>query len=109
MSKVQTKLYLEPELAEMVKETTERFRSAGRTICRNDVIVQLIEDGFRFWRREADMATRVESSVAKLIDQNNRQDRVLRTILLAVAEGDEAEYRKVIARIYGEEDIDESR
>jgi hypothetical protein len=104
MSKVQAKVYLEPELAEMITAATLRFKSAGRNVSRNDVIVQLLQDGFRFWRQEADMAARVEGSVGKLTDEIRKQKRVLETILLSIAEGNVDEYKSAIKEIYGDDD-----
>ena len=99
MRKVEFKLYLTPELADQVVETTARFRSAGRQVSRNEVLEQLIGDGFRLWRRETEVISRVEASIAGLIDQSARQDRLLRSILLTLAEGDMEEYRRVIETI----------
>ena len=73
MRKVEFKLYLTPELADQVVETTARFRSAGRQVSRNEVLEQLIGDGFRLWRRETEVISRVEASIAGLIDQSARQ------------------------------------
>lgn len=99
MRKVEFKLYLTPELADQVVETTARFRSAGRQVSRNEVLEQLIGDGFRLWRRETEVISRVEASIAGLIDQSARQDRLLRSILLTLADGDWEEYRRVIETI----------
>jgi hypothetical protein len=99
MRKVEFKLYLTPELADQVVETTARFRSAGRQVSRNEVLEQLIGDGFRLWRRETEVISRVEAGIAGLIDQSARQDRLLRSILLTLADGDMEEYRRVIETI----------
>jgi hypothetical protein len=99
MRTVEFKLYLTPELAAQVVETTARFRSAGRQVSRNEVLEQLIGDGFRLWRRETEVISRVEASIAGLIDQSARQDRLLRSILLTLADGDMEEYRRVIETI----------
>jgi hypothetical protein len=99
MRKVEFKLYLTPELADQVAETTARFRSAGRQVSRNEVLEQLIGDGFRLWRRETEVISRVEASIAGLIDQSARHDRLLRSILLTLADGDMEEYRRVIETI----------
>jgi hypothetical protein len=99
MRKVEFKLYLTPELADQVVETTARFRSAGRQVSRNEVLEQLIGDGFRLWRRETEVISRVEASIAGLIDQSARQDRLLRSILLTLADGDMEEYRRVIETV----------
>jgi len=104
MSKTQIKAYLEPELAEKIAAATERFRAAGRTVSRNDVINQLLQDGFRFWRQEADMATRVEGSVGKLANEIRKQRRVLDTILLSITDGNPDEYKAAIKEIYGDDD-----
>jgi hypothetical protein len=88
MTKVEIKLYLEPELADQVTAATAQFRGAGRKVSRNEVLEQLIQDGFRWWRREAQVVNRVETSIAKLMDQSARQDRLLRSILLTLAEDD---------------------
>ena len=101
--KVEFKLYLDPDLASQVTDTTAQFRSAGRKVSRNEVLEQLIEDGFRFWKREAQVINRVESTMAKLLDQSARQDRLLRSILLTLAEGDQAEYRRAIETIERED------
>jgi hypothetical protein len=103
MRKVEFKLYLTPELADQVVETTARFRSAGRQVSRNEVLEQLIGDGFRLWRRETEVISRVEASIAGLIDQSARQDRLLRSILLTLADGDMEEYRRVIEIIERED------
>ena len=103
MRKVEFKLYLTPELADQVAEATARFRSAGRNVSRNQVLEQLIEDGFRLWRRETEVISRVEASIAGLIDQSARQDRLLRSILLTLADGDMEEYRRVIEIIERED------
>ena len=68
MTKVEFKLYLEPNLASQITETTAQFRGAGRKVSRNEVLEQLIEDGFRLWRREAQVVNRVEAGIAKLLD-----------------------------------------
>ena len=99
MRKVELKLYLTPELADQVVDATARFRSAGRQVSRNEVLEQLIGDGFRLWRRETEVISRVEASIAGLIDQSARQDRLLRSILLTLADGDMEEYRRVIETI----------
>ncbi|QQP94016.1 hypothetical protein IGS68_34810 (plasmid) [Skermanella sp. TT6] len=103
MTKVEFKLYLEPNLASQITETTAQFRGAGRKVSRNEVLEQLIEDGFRLWRREAQVVNRVEAGIAKLLDQSARQDRLLRSILLTLAEGDQVEYRRVIETIERED------
>ena len=47
----------------------------------------------------AEVISRVEASIAGLIDQSARQDRLLRSILLTLANGDWEEYRRVIETI----------
>ncbi|QQP92723.1 hypothetical protein JL101_032480 (plasmid) [Skermanella rosea] len=103
MRKVEVKLYLDPDLASRVAEATTRFRSAGRKVSRNDVLEQLIEDGFRMWRRETEAVGRVEASIARLLDRSARHDRLLRSILLTLADGDQAEYRRVVGIIERED------
>lgn len=103
MTKVEIKLYLEPDLAAQVTETTAQFRSAGRRVSRNEVLEQLIEDGFRMWRREAQVVNRVETGIGKLLDHSTRQDRLLRSILLTLADGDVAEVRKAVETIERED------
>jgi len=101
--KVEFKLYLDADLAGRVTETLAQFRGAGRKVSRNEVLEQLIEDGFRMWRREAQAVGRVETSVAALLDQSARHDKLLRSILLTLADGDKAAYREVIETIEREE------
>lgn len=101
--KVEVKLYLDPQIAEQVAGAVAQFRSAGRKVTRNEVLVQLIEDGFRAWRKEAQVVNRVEASIGKLIDQSGRHDRLLRSILLTLADGDKAAYREVLDTIEKEE------
>lgn len=103
MNKVELKLYLEPELAEQVAGAVAQFRGAGRKVSRNEVLELLIQDGFKVWRREAQMVNRVESTIAKLLDQSARHDKLLRSILLTLADGDKAAYREVLATIEREE------
>jgi hypothetical protein len=103
MKKVELKLYLTPELAGQVADATARFHRAGRQVSRNEVLEQLIGDGFRLWRRETEVISRVEASIAGLIDQSARQDRLLRSILLTLADGDMEEYRRVIEIIERED------
>lgn len=102
MSKLEYKLYLEPDLGRQVEDATKQFRAAGRKVSRNEVLENLIEDGFRMWRREAQVVTRVEATLAQLLDRAEHQDRVLQSILLTLAEGDMDEVRAVMKRIEGE-------
>lgn len=102
MSKLEYKLYLTPDTGKQVEEATKQFRAAGRKVSRNEVIEQLIEDGFRMWRREAQVVTRVEATLAQLLDRAEKQDRVLQSILLTLAEGDLEEVQAVMKRIEGE-------
>lgn len=97
--KVEVKLYLSPELAGQVADATAQFRGAGRKVSRNEVLEQLIQDGFRMWRREAQVVDRVEATLGKLMDQVAKHDRLLRSILLTLAEGDREEYRRALANI----------
>jgi hypothetical protein len=103
MSKIEVKLYLNAELADQVMETVTQFHSAGRKVSRNAVLEQLIEDGFRSWRKEAQVVNRVEATIAKLLDQSTRHDRLLRSILLTLADGDHNEYRNVLRTIEKED------
>ena len=59
----------------------------------------LSKDGFRSWRREAQVVNRVEASVGKLLDQSSKHDRLLRSILLTLADGDKEEVRQIMATI----------
>jgi hypothetical protein len=103
MTKVELKLYLDAELAAQVAETVAQFQGAGRKVSRNAVLEQLIEDGFKAWRKEAQVVNRVEATIGKLLDQSARHDRLLRSILLTLADGDKAAYREVLATIEREE------
>src|SRR5688500_6547145 len=101
--KVELKLYLEPALADQVAAAVAQFRGAGRKVSRNEVLEQLIEDGFRSWRKEAQVVNRVEATIGRLLDQSARHDRLLRSILLTLADGDKTAYREVLATIEQEE------
>ncbi len=103
MNKVELKLYLDGELAEQVSAAVAQFRSAGRKVSRNAVLEQLIEDGFKAWRKEAQVVNRVEGTIGKLLDQSARHDRLLRSILLTLADGDKAAYREALETIEREE------
>lgn len=105
MSNPGLKLYLDPELQAQVAETVAQFRSAGRRVTRNDVLVQLIEDGFRSWRKEAQVVNRVEATIGQLLNHSARHDRLLRSILLSLADGDKNEVRKLIETIEKEDKI----
>lgn len=99
MSKVELKIHLKPELAEQVITTHKQFNSAGRKVSRNEVIEQLIEDGFRLWRRETQAVSKVEATMAQLLDHAERQDKVLKSILLTMADGDENEVAALMQTI----------
>ena len=99
MTKVEIKLYLEADLAGRVGDAVNQFRGAGRKVSRNEVLEKLIEDGFRMWRREAQVVNRVEAGIDRLAEQSARHDRLLRSILLTLADGDWEEYRRVIETI----------
>jgi hypothetical protein len=93
------KLYLDDELSAQIAETMAQFKSAGRKVTRNAVLKQLIEDGYKMWRREAQVVNRVEATIGKLLDQSARQDVLLRSILLTLADGDKDEVAKLISTI----------
>jgi hypothetical protein len=103
MSNPGLKLYLEPELADQVAGAVAQFRAAGRKVSRNEVLVQLIEDGFRSWRKEAQIVNRVEATIGKLLDRSARHDVLLRSVLLSLAEGDKAEVAEMISTIEKED------
>ena len=67
------------------------------------LLERLIEDGFRAWRRDAQVVDRVEAGVGKLLDRTAVHDRLLRSILLTLADGDRAEYRRLMDTIEKEE------
>lgn len=102
-SKLEFKLYLTADLAGRVSGAVNQFRAAGRKVSRNEVLEQLIEDGFRMWRRDAQAAGRVEASVAKLLDTAASHDRLLRSILLTLADGDKAAYREALDAVAGDD------
>ena len=104
--KVEIKLYLEAGLAGQVQEAVAQFRGAGRRVSRNTILEQLIRDGLRLWRREIEQSDRVEAGLAQLIERSARHDRLLRSILLTLAEGDRAAYREVMDTIEAEEQAD---
>lgn len=97
--KVELKLYLEPALADQVAAAVAQFRGAGRKVSRNEVLEQLIEDGFRSWRKEAQVVNRVEATIGKLLDQTARHDKLLRSILLTLADGDHDAVDEAVAAI----------
>lgn len=99
MSKVEFKVYLPPDLAEQVIQTTAQFKGAGRKVSRNEVFEQLIEDGFKLWKREAQVVNRIETTMAQLLDMATRHDKLLQSILLTLAEGDKDEVKRVIQEI----------
>jgi hypothetical protein len=103
MTKVEIKLYLEADLAGRVGDAVNQFRSGGRKVSRNEVLEKLIEDGFRMWRREAQVVNRVEAGIDRLAEQSARHDRLLRSILLTLADGDRAAYREVLDAIEKED------
>ena len=102
MSKVEMKTYFEPDLAKQILDTHKQFCSAGRKVSRAELIEQLVKDGFRLWRKEQQVMTTVETTMAHLLDHAERQDRILRSILLTLADGDEGEVAKVMQTIEGE-------
>ena len=86
--------------------TTTPVGGAGRRVSRNTILEQLIRDGLRLWRREIEQSDRVEAGLAQLIERSARHDRLLRSILLTLAEGDRAAYREVMDTIEAEEQAD---
>ena len=103
MTKVEIKLYLEAELAGRVADAVDQFRASGRRVSRNEVLEKLIEDGFRTWRREAQVVHRVEAGIDRLAEQSALHDRLLRSILLTLADGDRTAYREVLDAIEKED------
>lgn len=97
--KVEWKLALDPELAERIEAVHAQYKAANRKTHRNDVIVQLIEDGFRWWSKEQQKIDGLDATLGKLLDQSKQQDRLLRTVLLTLAEGRADEYQRVIDTI----------
>ena len=94
---------VDAEMATNITKAVERFHAAKRKVSRNDVIVQLIDDGLAVWRREVDPGVQMAETVAKLSEQIARQDRMLRSILLTLADGDVQEYEEVMATIEAQE------
>lgn len=90
---------VDAEMATNITKAYERFSAAKRKVTRNDVIVQLIEDGFKAWRRETNANDQMAATISKLLDQLAKQDRMLRSILLTLAEDDKEEYRRVMTEI----------
>jgi hypothetical protein len=105
-SKVEFKLYLDTELAGQVAGAVNQFRAAGRKVSRNEVLERLIADGFRLWRRKAQVVNQVEAGIGQLLDRSARHDRLLRSILLTLADGDRDEYRALMATIEKEDTAD---
>jgi hypothetical protein len=97
---------VDAEMATNITKAHERFKAAKRKVSRNDVIVQLLDDGLSVWRREVDPGAQMAETVARLSEQIARQDRMLRSILLTLAEGDEEEYRDVMSKIEAQEKAD---
>ena len=102
-SKIEHKLYLDADLAGRVAAAVDQFRGAGRKVSRNEVLERLIMDGFRMWARETQMTDRVEAGIGKLLDQSATHDKVLRSILLTLADGDKTAYREVLDAIAAED------
>lgn len=94
---------VDAEMATNITKAHERFIAAKRKVSRNDVIVQLIDDGLAVWRREVDPGVQMAETVAKLSEQIARQDRMLRSILLTLAEGDVEEYEGIMKTIEAQE------
>ena len=102
-SKLEFKLYLDADMAGRVTDAVNQFRSAGRKVSRNEVLEELLAAGFRMWRREARMTDRIEAGIGKLLDQSATHDRLLRSILLTLADGDKAAYREVLDAVERED------
>jgi hypothetical protein len=98
-TKVPYKLYLPYELGRQVEDAHKQFSSAGRKVSRNEVFQQLIEDGFKMWRREKQQISRVETTLATLLDRATQTDKLVRSILLTLAEGDQEEVARLIQTI----------
>lgn len=91
MTKVPIRVYLEAGLAGRIEEATARFRAAGRQVARNDVVVQLLEDGFQSWGGDERLVERVDRALAQVLDRLSVQDRVLRSVLLTLASEEETD------------------
>lgn len=97
--KYEYKVSVDADMATRITMAHERIQACKRKVSRNDVIVQLLEDGFSQWQGHIDVNTRLEATVAKIAARMEQQDRMLRSILLTLAEGDKEEYRNDIAEI----------
>lgn len=93
------KVYLDPDLAEQVIQTHKQFSSAGRDVNRSEVIEELIRGGFKLWRRETEAVNRLEGTLAQLLDHANRTDKILKSILLTLVEGDKDEVKSLLHTI----------
>lgn len=100
--KIETKIYLPPDVFEQIDEATKQFRGAGRQVSRSEVITQLLEDGLGVWRREKNTLPRIDATLGVLLDKAEATDKILKSILLTLADGDKAEVERLIATITGE-------
>lgn len=103
VKKTETKIYLPSEVFDQVEEATKQFRGAGRQVSRSEVITQLVEDGLGVWRREKNTLPRIDATLGVLLDRVEATDKILRSILLTLADGDKAEVERLIATVTGSE------
>jgi predicted regulator of amino acid metabolism with ACT domain len=92
-------VYLPYQLGRQVEDTHKLFAAGNRRVSRNDVFVQLVEDGFRYQRRETQAVGRIEVSVATMADRMESFEKLLRSILLTLAEGDTDEVERLLRTI----------
>ena len=92
-------VYFDPDLVEQIIQTHKQFSSAGRDVNRSEVIEELVRGGYKLWRRETEAVSRLEGTLAQLLDHANRTDRVLKSILLSLAEGDKDQVKALLHTI----------
>lgn len=98
-TKTAFKVYLDSKVADLIIDTHKRFASGGRDVNRSEVIEQLIQDGFKMWAKEEQAVTRFEGTLAHLLDHAEKTDRLLKAILLTLADGDKDEVKNLLNNV----------
>src|SRR4051794_15867570 len=105
--KKRLQLWIEPELEAEILDVLARYHEGGKRVGKNDLCVRLIRDGFRFWAREDQVSNRLESTLARVMDDVSMTRAMQNALAFRSLGEDEAvfhEYLALVARMKEEAD-----
>jgi predicted regulator of amino acid metabolism with ACT domain len=87
------------ELGRKIEDTHKQFSAGSRYVSRNEIFQRLIEDGYRMWKREAQTVSVIEMALSTLVERMTVQEKLMRSILLTLAEGDVEEVDRLMKMV----------